>query len=461
MRPAPSVLVPVGAALLVGAAMVPYGPGMTPDSVHYLSAAENLRHGLGYATSVVPWNGPFPNPIAAWPPLYPAVLSVATALAGATAGPWGLNALLMGASTWQVARAAPLLGALAFAFAPAVVSVHAYAWSEPLFLLLAILSLRSQERLLEEPGAKTLLIASGFTALACLTRYLGVTLVISGALVLIASRRRLVGLAYAALSAVPLGLWLLRNRLVTGTLAESRTASGRGLPELIREAATTVGGWLVPLGALRIAALLILIAAGAILAFRADFSRSDRPYVAFGAVYLFLLIALARLVAFDPLTTRLMVPLVIPLAVLAGRLVDARGRVLVAAMALLLVAGPALVTARDLVSAATVTKGRGYRAARWRETEAVRMAALGQGPFASDGILYSDAPDVLFLYSGRPVRYLPEEGGDLAALRGGAIVLVGLNQTLPDRIDPTGSPLFHVERTLGRGAVLLPVGGAR
>lgn len=446
----------VGAAVLVGAAMIPHGPGMTPDSVHYLSAAENLLEGLGYATSVVPWDGPFPRPIAEWPPLYPAVLA---ALGGTAAGAWALSSLLMAASTWQVARAAPLVGALVFAVSPAVVSVHAYAWSEPLFLLLAILSLRSQERLLEEPGRKTLLIAAALAALACLTRYLGVALVISGALTLLAHRRRLAAFAYAALSAVPLGLWLLRNQSVAGTLAGRRSASGRGLPELLREAAETVGGWIVPVTSLRIAALAALLALGVVLVRRSD--RADRPWIAFAAVYLMLVLVLARAVAFDPLTTRLLVPLVPPVAVVAARRWNPGKPALATATALLLVAGPALVTARDLVYAARVTEGRGFRAARWRDTEAVRMAALRQGPFAEPGIIYSDAPDVLALYSGRPVRYLPETEADLARIEEGSIVLVGRNPTLPNLIDPTGSPLFRVERTLGRGAVLLPAGDLR
>jgi hypothetical protein len=360
-----------------------------------------------------------------------------------------------------VARAAPLLGVLAFVASPAVVSVHAYAWSEPLFLLLAILSLRSQEKLLQEPGAKTLLIAAALAALACLTRYLGVALVLSGALTLVTVRRLLLGAAYAALSLVPLGLWLLRNHGATGSFTGGRAASGRGLPELIREAAATLGGWIVPAGSLRTAALVALLAAGAVVALRSGFDRADRPWLAFAAVYLVLVLALARAVAFDPLTTRLLAPLVPPVAILAARRLDLRQRGLAVALALLLVAGPALVTARDLVHATAVSRGRGYRAARWRETEAVRMAALGQGPFARGGILYSDAPDVLFLYSGRPVRYLPRSAAELAQLREGAIVLVGVNPTLPGLADPAGSPLFRVERTLGRGAVLVPAGDPR
>ena len=453
-----------GALLLAGVALLPYGPGVTPDSVHYLSAAENLRRGIGYATSVVPWDGPFPRPLVEWPPLYPLALVGVTALGGAVAGPWALNALLLAAGTWQVARLsepAPLLGALIFLASPAVVMVHGYAWSEPLFLLLVLLSLRAQERLLAEPGPARLASAAALTGLACLTRYLGVTLAVSGALALTGRRRPLQALAYAGLSVTPLGLWLLRNRSVAGSLAGERAASGRELPELIREAARTLGGWMVPLDSPlpKYGALAALLALSFVL-FRSA-GLQDVPWLAFLGVYLLALIVLARTVAFDPLTTRLLAPIVPSLAVLTARRFVPGKTVLAAAVVVLLLAGPALVTARELAYSALVTKGRGYRAAKWRETEAVRMAALGQGPFARDGIIYSDAPDVLFLYSGRPVRYLPQEGSQLANLREGSIVLVGVNPTLPDLIDPAGSPLFRVERTLGRGAVLVPAGDSR
>jgi hypothetical protein len=462
--PALAGLSGLGALLLVGIALIPYGPGITPDSVHYLSAAENLRRGIGYATSVVPWDGPFPRPVVEWPPLYPLALAAVTALGGAVAGPWALNALLLAAGTWQVARLsepASLLGALIFLVSPAVVMVHGYAWSEPLFLLLVLLSLKAQERLLAESGPARLASAAALTGLACLTRYLGVTLAVSGALTLAGRKRPLQALAYAGLSLAPLGLWLLRNQSVAGSLAGQHTASGRDLPELIREAARTLGGWIVPLdGPLpKYAALAALLALGVAL-FRSA-GREDLPWLAFLGIYLLAVIALARAVAFDPLTTRLLAPAVPPLVVLAARRLVPGRTVLAAAVMVLLVAGPALVTAREVAYAALVTKGRGYRAAKWRETEAVRMAALRQGPFAEDGITYSDAPDVLFLYSGRPVRYLPKESAALAEMREGSIVLVGVNPTFPDLIDPTGSPLFRVERTLGRGAVLLPAGDPR
>ena len=462
-------LAALAGALLAGAALIPYGPGMTPDSVHYLSAAENLRQGMGYATAVVPWNGPWPRPLVEWPPLYPLALVAALALGGAVAGPWVLNALLLAASTWQAARLsgpAPLLGSLIFLASPAVVLVHGYVWSEPLFLLLVLLSLQAQERLLAEPGPGRLVSAAALTGLACLTRYLGATLVVSGALALAGRRRPLQALAYAALSAAPLGLWLIRNRIVAGSLTGERTASGRELPELIREAARTLGGWMVPLdGPLpRYAALAALLALGAFLLRSA--AREDVPWLAFLGVYLLAVISLARIVAFDPLTTRLLVPVVPSLAVLAARRLVPGRRVLAAAGVVLLIAGPALVTARELAYAALVTKGRGYRAAKWRETEAVRLAERGQGPFAGDGTLYSDAADLLSLYSGRPVRFLPAASTPPAELRramadrGSAIVLV--RPTLPGllgREDLLRSPFFRLERTLGQGAVLVPAGG--
>jgi hypothetical protein len=458
-----------GAVLLAGLALIPYGPGMTPDSVHYLSAGENLRQGFGFATSVVPWDGPFPRPLVEWPPLFPLVLAVTTVLGGTVAGPWALNALLLAASTWQTARlsgSAPLLGVLIFLASPAVVGVHGYVWSEPLFLLLVLLSLQAQERLLAEAGPGRLASAAALTGLACLTRYLGVTLAISGALALAGRRRPLQALAFAGLSTAPLGLWLLRNRSVAGSLAGELVASGGELSDLLREAARTLGGWMVPLDASlpKYAALAALLALGAGL-LRSP-RREDLPWLAFLGVYLAAVIALARAVAFDPLTTRLLVPVVPPLAVLAARHFVLGRNVLAAAGAVLLLGGPALVTARDLAYAAVVTKGRGYRAAKWRETEAVRLAVRGEGPFAGDGPLYSDAADLLYLYSGRPVRYLPEASTPPEELRramqdrGSAIVLV--RPTLPGllgREDLLRSSLFGVDRKLGQGAVLLPSGG--
>jgi hypothetical protein len=456
----------VAGALLIGAALVPYGPGITPDSVHYLSAAANLRQGLGYATSVMPWDGPLPYPLAAWPPLYPAVLAVVTGLAGTNAGPWVLNALLLAASAWLATRSAepmPLLGALILLASPAVIGVHAYVWSEPLFLLLVLLALRAQERMLAEPGAGHLAGAAALAGLACLTRYLGVTLAVSGALTLVVRRRPLQALSYAALSVAPLGLWLLRNRSVAGTFTGRRGAGGEGVLEPVRQALDTLGGWLVPMDG-RAAHLGALVLAAVVLAWalRGGMGRAALPWLAFVGVYLVVMVALAATVSFDPLGDRLLAPVVPALAVLAARspaAVPVPGKAAPAvALAILLVAAPALVTARSVAYAALVTKGRGYRAARWRELDAVRLARQVQGT------LYSDAADVLFLDSGRPVRYLPEASAPVEELyrRSPTIVLTGqpTRPGLLGRDELLRSGLFRVERTLGRGAVLLPVGGS-
>ena len=53
------------------------GPALTPDSVQYLSAAQNIASGNGMATSQIPLEiTPSRVPFAAWPPLYPILLSL-------------------------------------------------------------------------------------------------------------------------------------------------------------------------------------------------------------------------------------------------------------------------------------------------------------------------------------------------------------------------------------------------
>ena len=206
---------------------IPYGAGFSPDSVAYISGARNLLAGKGFVLFISDfW--------AVWPPLFPIILA-GIGLFGfaplAIAGP--LNALAFGAlvfvtTQWLRSQGrSPFLVAwigLALAVSPPLVLVATHVWSEPLFILLTVLGLIRLDRYLATGQRGPWLEAVLYAALACLTRYLGLALVIAAAGVLLGAqatswrRRAARALAFAGLAVLPLGLWLLRNVWVGGSL---------------------------------------------------------------------------------------------------------------------------------------------------------------------------------------------------------------------------------------------------
>ena len=81
-------------------------------------------------------------------------------------------------------------------------------------------------------GTPALALSAVFAALAALTRYMGVALIISGVLILLARRNVPVrqrlkhALAFGAISSLPLAGVMVRNQLVSGALFGIRTGSG-------------------------------------------------------------------------------------------------------------------------------------------------------------------------------------------------------------------------------------------
>ncbi len=119
-----------------------------------------------------------------------------------------------------------------------------WAFSETAFILFASLALLFSDRYLKSERRSTLVWAAVFTAMACLTRYSGIVLILA-VLPLIALQRtpdlpdklKRIGL-YVVIGAAPLAMWLMRNYIVTGTLTGPRgtpkygdfaTQVGRGL----------------------------------------------------------------------------------------------------------------------------------------------------------------------------------------------------------------------------------------
>ena len=304
------------------------------DSIHYVSMARSLLEGDGF----LPWWG---DPVAYWAPLFPAALAIGSLFVFDpldVAGP--LNAAAFGLTILAVGRwlrrrlASRFLAAwccLAVAFSVPVAGVASFAWSEPLFILLVTLSLSETDRYLETGRRGSLVRTAVFASLACLTRYTGVALAAATLLLLAlrpgaAPREKARDLAaFAAATLFPLSLWLLRNLLLTGTLAAERPPSGIVLQDNLRLALEVLASWLrTPPQAdpvLPASAMLIALDAIACVGFIRWLQRGRGPAAApvaglFAFAYLAAMIAAVTTAELTLLDDRYLSPAYVPLLVL-------------------------------------------------------------------------------------------------------------------------------------------------
>ena len=219
------------AAALVLVRVLAQGPLMDGDSILYVEAANGLLEGLGFLNIT----GGF---LVLQPPLFPVLLTAAdlVCLTPLQAAGW-VQAAAFGLTTffggrWLSQRVASRFlvawACLAFALAPVVAEVAYRVWSEPTFILFTTLTLLQIDKFLNASKRSSLIWAAAFTALACMTRYIGVALIALTLGLLLFQRGPAVGeklkrmAIYAAIATAPIGVWLIRNYLLTTTLTGPR-----------------------------------------------------------------------------------------------------------------------------------------------------------------------------------------------------------------------------------------------
>jgi 4-amino-4-deoxy-L-arabinose transferase-like glycosyltransferase len=199
-----------------------HGPGMSPDSVTYLSAARNLASGHGYTD----FTG---QALTNFPPGYPALVAVmnvlgtslATAARIVNAVSFGAIVVLAGALVRRH-TSSPLLAlgaTMLVAVSPALINIASNAWSETLYCAFVLAFLLALEAAIA-PGrsARWLASAGALAGLAFLVRYVGLSLLMVGSLTVIAVTYREGVRAVAHRLAVFLAaglvlpaLWILHN----------------------------------------------------------------------------------------------------------------------------------------------------------------------------------------------------------------------------------------------------------
>lgn len=305
-----------------------YGAATSYDSAAYFQCAESLAAGKGFV-------GLSGAHYVLWPPLYPIVLT----LAPLTGAPPAMFAGMVGAvshgltSVFVFLMIARVVERRWLAVACGIATVLAW----PLFIIATLALTESLFVMLltgsffwflldrDHPGGWGYwALCTVFGALAALTRYTGVSVIAAislaygAAAVRDRSRREAIKAAgHAALASLPLGVWLIRNLVLYGTLT-GHTASSQHTPMLfIEQSVQTLIGWFTPVVTLWALGLPVLLWFA-----RLEWAKLRPPVRIFGhaaalfaMLYILLLLYGALAQSIDPISDRFLGPMFPPLLV--------------------------------------------------------------------------------------------------------------------------------------------------
>lgn len=424
---------------LTGAAAIlwltPRGAGISPDSTVYLASAQSLLAGTGYAVDGIP--------VTHFPPLFPRLLAfVGLVQRDLLQAARLLNALIFAVNLGLIAwlsylasgrRFGVSLLATVFALtAEPILELHAWAWSEPLFIALVLTSVLFLIRYVPSPQWIPLVWSAIAMGLAIMTRYIGIGLLLGGVIIIYLARPRRdrrMGLRDAAIwfgiSCLPLAAFLLRNLAVSASIADRSFAVHPMTLYEFTIGVTSTLSRLVALDTLAArlgAAAILLIAVYLILPFNAWSSRLREQHrrspelaipfscLVFCVAYLpFLYVSLSFLDASTPLDARILAPVLVLLVVSGFAAVHTLGErfdkpyawtgLVVLMLLIIVVRAPSLVAA----AAAMRIEGLGYTSRQWTESPTVRYART----LPESAVIYSNAPDVLRFLDGRTALPIP------------------------------------------------------
>jgi len=307
-----------------------YGVGLSPDSASYISAARSLLQGRGYLR----YDG---NPLVVFPPLFSTLLAILgligiEPLNGAryfNAFVFGLIIFASGNLFRMAIRSKTLviLGTASILLSYSLLHVSIFAWSEPLFTLLAVLFIIYMPRFLNERRFITLFSLSILAALSCLQRYMGVTIILTGfTLIIFLAKARLkkrlkYAIAFGLMSISPSIIWVARNYALTSTFTGVRLPSQRTVLWNTFFALDTLTRWFVACDVpfwIRLIGIgfvvFILIEVVPFLHYKLN-RQADRTSMqlwsagVFVLIYIVFLIASSTSVSIDMITDRLLAPI--------------------------------------------------------------------------------------------------------------------------------------------------------
>ncbi len=410
-----------------------YGPGITYESVIYIALARDTAQGKSIITSRYTDEPPlYPfltglfgiDPIRIIPVFHSAVFFLIILLAG-------LIALKMtGAGTVSY------LAVLTVMTAGPLLHISVMAWNELLFILLVLIFLLVLDSYIQRKSLILVFMLSLTAVLGFYAKYAGLTLIISGILVICMTptgkkKKKLHSVfLFFILSTVPAILWLYRNYQI------SRAIFGKGYPNShssvdISEQAIkaffswflkekSMQNWTVYIGLYVLIStlfLMVLIYIARLASRRERFVmlRKSGHITAFILVYLVYTLLAVHGHVYSRINSRILSPVFIPLVLLgfyyAGLYkevfqiyVPRRLACIMLITLTCLVLIPSFLIKLDNTSQRINHGAGGYSTVYWRENQALKY--LQKNPPGEDAVTYSNAPEALYIIAGIKSRAL-------------------------------------------------------
>jgi len=307
-----------------------HGAGMTPDSVVYISVARNLADNNNFLT----YNG---SDLILQPPLYPVILASIKKLTSIdpqiSAG--YLNAVLFGLIIYLSGLfllkylnsfTLILLGTISVLISYALVQTSLMTLSEPLFILLILFFLYYLDKFRSKQDYMSLFLLSIWASLACLTRYTGVILILTGMIFILLQKKSnlkekfLHSIIFILITLLPISSWIIRNYLISGTPLGQRAESSYSLFQNLGFFYDTLLPWYLPANSIFTYLILFTFLSAGWILFKTNYDKPfyikiiDKifPSMLFVLFYSCIIIISSTTTAYDRISDRLLSPIYIP-----------------------------------------------------------------------------------------------------------------------------------------------------
>jgi len=321
----------------------------------------------------------------------------------------------------------------AIILSPGLLEIYTYLWSETLFILEILFFIIAYWRYMQTHTLKSLLWVAVITAIACITRYVGITIIGAGGIMLLLDDqlpwwKKKVGhiFFYGLISISLLVTNLIINSKATGLSTGTREPSITPFKDNLYYIGTVIVDWgalgskAYPL-AILIASIVLLALIGVLLwkAFKGKINSYENIVIAFTIVYGLFILIWASIQRFERINSRLLSPMFIPLLIACTcwvpdvlRLLKSKAKYVLAGLAVVLMLAFEYATYQSDWQRYDDENDYGvpgYSDDDWNKSEFVAYLKQHKNIYKPGVPIFSDANEAVYLFTGTSSELIPHK----------------------------------------------------